>query len=139
MQINPYLHYDGNCEEAFKFYEKAIGAKIDVIMHVEGSPAAEHMPPSMAKKVLHGQISIGGEVIMASDCPPDYFEKMQGFSVSLHPETAAEGEKLFNALADGGEVKMPFAATFWSNGFGMCIDKFGVPWMVNTAQDCPDQ
>lgn len=139
MQINPYLHYDGNCEEAFKFYEKAIGAKIDVIMHVEGSPAAEHMPPSMAKKVLHGQINIGGEVIMASDSPPDYFEKMQGFSVSLHAQSTAEGEKLFNALADGGEVKMPFAATFWSKGFGMCVDKFGVPWMVNTAQDCPDQ
>lgn len=139
MQINPYLHYDGNCEEAFKFYEKAIDAKIDVIMHVEGSPAAEHMPPSMAKKVLHAQLSIDGEVIMASDCPPDYFEKMQGFSVCLQAQTPAEGEKWFNALADGGEAKMPFAATFWSKGFGMCIDKFGVPWMINTAQDCPDQ
>ena len=139
MQINPYLHYDGNCEEAFRFYEKAIGAKIDVIMHVEGSPAAEQMPPSMAKKVLHAQLSIDGEVIMASDCPPDYFEKMQGFSVCLQAQTPAEGEKWFNALAEGGEAKMPFAATFWSKGFGMCTDKFGVPWMINTAQDCPDQ
>ena len=145
MQINPYLFYNGNCEEAFRFYEKAIGAKIDVIMHVEGSPAAEHMPASMAKKVLHAQLSIDGEVIMASDAvmtsdsPQNGFEKMQGFSVSLQAQTAAEGEKWFNALAEGGEVKMPFAATFWSKGFGMCIDKFGVPWMVNTAQDCPDQ
>jgi PhnB protein len=133
MQVNPYLHYNGNCEEALNFYVTAIGAKIDVIMHVEGSPAAEHMPPSMAKKVLHGQISVDGEVIMASDAPPDYFEKMQGMSVALQIKDAAEGAKVFAALSEGGTVKMPFGATFWSKGFGMCVDKFGAPWMVNCA------
>jgi PhnB protein len=133
MQVNPYLHYNGNCEEALNFYVKAIGAKIDVIMHVEGSPAAEQMPPSMAKKVLHGQISIDGEVIMASDAPPDYFEKMQGMSVALQIQDAAEGAKVFAALSEGGTVKMPFGPTFWSKGFGMCVDKFGAPWMVNCA------
>jgi PhnB protein len=114
---------------------KAIGAKIDVIMHVEGSPAAEQMPPSMAKKVLHGQISVDGEVIMASDAPPDYFEKMQGMSVCLQIQDPADGAKVFAALSEGGTIKMPFGATFWSKGFGMCVDKFGAPWMINCAME----
>src|SRR4051812_38566752 len=111
MQVNPYLHYDGNCEEALNFYATAIGARIDVIMHVEGSPAAEHMPPSMAKKVLHAQFTLDGEVVMASDAPPDYFEKMQGMSVCLQIEDPAEGARVFAALSEGGTIKMPFAAT----------------------------
>ncbi|MDB5503354.1 MAG: Glyoxalase/bleomycin resistance protein/dioxygenase [Tardiphaga sp.] len=135
MQINPYVHYNGNCEEALNFYVKAIGAKIDVLMHVEGSPAAAHMPPEMAKKVLHSQFSIDGEVVMASDAAPEYFRQPQGFSISLNMEDPAEGEKIFHALADGGTVLMPFGATFWSKGFGMCVDKFGIPWMVNCAME----
>jgi PhnB protein len=134
MQVNPYLHYNGNCEEAFRFYEKAIGAKIEVMMYVEGSPAAEQMPPEMAKKVLHARLTIDGEVVMASDAPPAHFEKPQGISVALQIEDAAEGAKVFAALSDGGEIRMPFGATFWSKGFGMCVDKFGVPWMVNCAE-----
>lgn len=139
MQINPYLHYNGNCEEAFKFYEKAIGAKVDVIMHVEGSPAAEQMPPSMAKKVLHAQISIDGEVIMASDSPPDYLRRCRDSPSACRPKRRLKGRNGSTRWSIGGIAKMPFAATFWSKGFGMCIDKFGVPWMINTAQDCPDQ
>ncbi|MBC7577420.1 VOC family protein [Tardiphaga sp.] len=134
MQVNPYIHYNGNCEEAFNFYVQAIGAKIDVLMHVEGSPAAEHMPPEMANKVLHAQLSIDGEVVMASDAPPEFFKTPQGFSISLNMEDPAEGEKTFQALADGGAIRMPFAATFWSKGFGMCVDKFGIPWMINCGQ-----
>ncbi len=131
MQVNPYLHYNGNCEEAFNFYVKAIGAKIDVIMHVEGSPAAAHMPPEMANKVLHAQISIDGEVLMASDAPPGSSEKPAGFSVSLQVEEPARAEQLFAALADGGVIKMPIAQTFWARRFGMCVDRFGIPWMIN--------
>ena len=135
MQVNPYIHFDGNCEEAFNFYVKAIGAKIDVLMHVEGSPAAEHLPPEMAKKVLHAQLSIDGEVVMGSDAPPQHFLKPQGFSVALQIQDPAEGEKTFKALSDGGTIRMPYGATFWSKGFGMCVDKFGVPWMVNSAME----
>ncbi|WP_246661029.1 MULTISPECIES: VOC family protein [unclassified Tardiphaga] len=127
------MHYSGNCEEALNFYVKAIGAKIDVIMHVKGSPAEEHLPPEMADKVLHSQFTIDGEVVMASDAPPAHFEKPQGFSVALQIQDPAEGERIFKALADGGAIKMPYGATFWSKGFGMCIDKFGIPWMVNSA------
>lgn len=133
MQVNPYIHYSGNCEEALNFYAKAIGAKIDVIMHVKGSPAEEHLPPEMADKVLHAQFTIDGEVVMASDAPPAHFEKPQGFSVALQIQDPAEGERIFKALADGGAIKMPYGATFWSKGFGMCVDKFGIPWMVNSA------
>jgi PhnB protein len=131
MQVNPYLHYDGNCEAAFNFYVEAIGARIDVIMHVAGSPAAEHLPPEMADKVLHAQLSIDGEVVMGSDAPPGNFQKPQGFSISLQIEDPAAGEKTFQALAEGGTIRMPFGATFWSKGFGMCVDRFGIPWMVN--------
>ena len=114
-------------------FGKAIGAKIDVIMHVKGSPAEEHLPPEMADKVLHAQFTIDGEVVMASDAPPAHFEKPQGFSVALQIQDPAEGERIFKALADGGAIKMPYGATFWSKGFGMCVDKFGIPWMVNSA------
>ena len=133
MQVSPYIHYNGNCEEALNFYVKAIGAKIDVIMHVKGSPAEEHLPPEMADKVLHAQFTIDGEVVMASDAPPAHSEKPQGFSVALQIQDPAEGERIFKALADGGAIKMPYGATFWSKGFGMCVDKFGIPWMVNSA------
>jgi PhnB protein len=133
MQVNPYLHYNGNCEAAFKFYETALGAKIEVIMHVKGSPAAEHMPPEMADKVLHAQMTIDGEVVMASDAPPAQFQKMQGFSVCLQMEDPVEGAKRFAAISEGGEIKMPFGPTFWSKGFGMCVDKFGAPWMINCS------
>lgn len=104
-------------------------------MHVEGSPAAEHMPPEMAKKVLHAQMTIDGEVVMASDAPPAHFEKMQGFSVCLQVEDPAQGAKVFAALSEGGAIRMPFGATYWSKGFGMCVDKFGAPWMVNCAME----
>jgi PhnB protein len=133
MQVNPYLHYNGDCEAALNFYVQAIGAKIDVIMHVEGSPAQAQLPPDMANKVLHAQITIDGEVVMASDAPPEHFQQPQGFSVALQIEDPAEGAKTFHALAEGGIIKMPFGETFWSKGFGMCVDKFGIPWMVNCA------
>ena len=133
MQVNPYIHFNGNCEEALNYYVKAIGAKIDVVMHVKGSPAEPHMPPEMADKVLHSQFTIDGEVVMASDAPPAHFSKPQGFSISLNLDDPAEGEKTFKALADGGTIKMPYGPTFWSKGFGMCEDRFGIPWMVNCA------
>ena len=135
MQVNPYIHFGGNCEEALNYYVKAIGAKIDVIMHVKGSPAEAHMPPEMADKVLHSQFAIDGEVVMASDAPPEHFSKPQGFSVALQIQDPVEGERIFKALADGGTIKMPYGATFWSKGFGMCEDRFGIPWMVNSAMD----
>ena len=131
MELNPYIMFGGNCEAALKFYEQALGAKLDAVMKVAGSPAAEHMPPDWGDKVLHARFTIDGNVVMASDAPPGQFSQPQGFSLSLSLNDTAKGEELFNKLAEGGTVQMPFGPTFWAKGFGMCADRFGIPWMVN--------
>jgi PhnB protein len=133
MQVNPYLFYNGNCEAAFKFYEKALGGKIDAMLTHEGAPAEMPVPPGWAKKIMHAKMSIDGQSIMASDSPPGHFREPQGFSVALQVADPAEAERKFKALSEGGSVNMPFGKTFFSNGFGMCVDQFGIPWMVN----CP--
>jgi len=130
MQLNPYLHYDGNCEAAFRFYEKAAGGKIEVMMTHESAPPDMPMPPDWKKKILHAQITFDGHVLMGSDAPPGHFQKQQGFSVTLHVDDVAEGEQKFKALSEGGAVTMAFAPTFFAKGFGMCVDQFGIPWMV---------
>ncbi|MDB5605759.1 MAG: Glyoxalase/bleomycin resistance protein/dioxygenase [Bradyrhizobium sp.] len=135
MQINPYLFYDGNCEAAFKFYEKVLGAKIEAMFRNEEAPESMPSPPERKKKIMHGRISIDGQVLMASDAPPEHFHKPQGFSVSLTVGDPAEAERKFNALCEGGSVNMPFAKTFFSKGFGMCVDQFGIPWMVNVPME----
>ena len=131
MQVNPYIMFGGNCEEALKFYEQALGAKIDSLMKNAGSPAEQHMPPDWGDKVLHARFTIDGNVVMASDAPPGHFAQPQGFSLSLSLNDTSKGEQLFNKLAEGGTLQMPFGPTFWAKGFGMCVDRFGIPWMVN--------
>ena len=133
MQVNPYLFYNGNCEAALKFYQKVLGAEIEAMLTYEGGPAEMQIPPEWKKKIMHSKISIDGEVVMASDAPPGHFQAPQGFSVSLQVEDPADAERRFKALSEGGKVNMPFAKTFFSKGFGMCVDQFGIPWMVN----CP--
>jgi PhnB protein len=131
MEVSPYLTFNGTCEEALKFYEQTLGAQIETVFKNEGSPAAEHMPPDWGDKVLHARFKIGDTAVMASDAPPDHYSKPNGFSLSISLSDTAEGEKIFNRLAEGGSVRMPFAPTFWAKGFGMCVDRFGIPWMVN--------
>jgi PhnB protein len=135
MQVNPYLFYNGNCEAAFKFYAKVLGGKIDAMLTHEGAPESMPVPPGWEKKIMHAKMSIDDEVLMASDAPPGHFHQPQGFSVSLTVEDAAEGERRFKALAEGGTVNMPFSKTFWAKGFGMCVDQFGIPWMINCPID----
>ena len=131
MQLNPYLVFNGDCAEAFKFYEQALGAKIEALMTFAGSPAAEHVPAEFADKVLHAVMKIDGQTVMASDAPPGKYERPTGISVSISLNDRERGERIFNALAEGGKVEMPFQKTFWAEGFGMCSDRFGIPWMVN--------
>jgi PhnB protein len=133
MQVNPYLYYNGNCEAAFKFYEKVLGARIEMMLTHEGAPVEMPTPPEWKKKIMHARLSIDGEVLMASDAPPGHFHQPQGFSVSLSVDDPADAERKFKALSEGGKVNMPFGNTFFSRGFGMCVDAFGIPWMVN----CP--
>lgn len=131
MELNAYLLFKGNCEEALKFYEQTLGAKIDAVMKHGGSPAEKHMPPDWGDKVLHAKFTIGNAVVFASDTPPEHYSQPQGFSISISLNDIAKGEQIFNKLAEGGSTKMPFGPTFWAKGFGMCVDRFGIPWMVN--------
>jgi PhnB protein len=130
MQVNPYLFYNGNCEAAFKFYEKVLGAKVEMMLTHESAPESMPTPPEWKKKIMHARISIDGEVIMGSDAPPGHFHQPQGFSVSLLVEDLADAERKFKSLSEGGSVNMAFAKTFFAKGFGMCVDQFGIPWMV---------
>ena len=131
--LNPYLFYNGNCEAAFKYYEKVLGGKIQMMLRSDEAPESMPAPAGWEKKIMHARMSINGTVLMASDSPPEHFHKPQGFAVSLTVGDPAEAEKKFNALCEGGVVTMPFSKTFFSKGFGMAIDQFGIPWMVN----CP--
>ena len=131
MQVNAYLLFDGRCEEAFRFYEKCLNGKIVAMLTHKGTPAEEHVPARWVDKILHARLDIGDQVLMASDTPPDRYEKPAGFSVSLQVKTPAEAERLFKALAEKGEIRMPLEKTFWSPSFGMLVDRFGIPWMIN--------
>lgn len=131
MQLNPYLVFNGQCEAAFKFYAKCLGGKIEAMMTHAGTPAEGHVPPEWRDKILHARMVVGDGVVMASDAPPDRYQKPQGFSVSIQFNNQAEAERIFRALSENGTVQMPFGQTFWASGFGMCVDQFGIPWMVN--------
>lgn len=131
--LNPYLFYNDNCEAAFRFYEKVLGGKIEMMLRADEGPADMKPGPGREKLIMHARMSIGGQVLMASDSPPEHFHKPQGFAVSLTITDPLEAERKFNALAEGGKLEMPFTKTFWAKGFGTCVDRFGIPWMVN----CP--
>jgi PhnB protein len=134
MQLNPYLFFNGQCEAAFKFYEKVLGGKIEAMLPHEGTPAAEHVPPEWRKKILHARLVVGDKVLMGSDAPPGRQEEMEGFSVTLGIDDPKEAERLFHALAENGTVRMPIEKTFWAVRFGMLVDQFGTPWMINCEQ-----
>ncbi len=135
MQLNPYLTFNGQCEAAFKFYEKALNGKIEMIMAHKDSPAAAQTPPAMREKIMHARMKIGGMVLMGSDAPPNGFEGLKGFSVSLTLDTPSEAERIFKILSEKGSVRMPLEKTFWAARFGMLVDQWGVPWMINCEQD----
>jgi PhnB protein len=138
MQFNCYLYFNGNCEEALRFYEKLFGGKIEAIFPHEGSPAASQVPPEWQKKILHARMTIGNSVIMASDAPPGRFHKQQGFSINIALHDIAKAERIFAALAENATaVTMPMAETFWAQRFGMLTDRFGIPWMINVEKAAP--
>lgn len=139
-QFEPYLSFDGTCAEAMTFYEKTLGGKVEMMMTYGEVPPMPGQPKptgDAAKRVMHVSMTLDGDRIMASDMPAGMpFEPMKGMTVSLAYKTADEGRKVFEALSAGGKVQMAYAKTFWADGFGMCVDKFGTPWMVN-AGDAP--
>jgi PhnB protein len=134
VEITPYLNFNGNCAAAFKFYEKVLGGKI-VMMQTHGeSPMKEHVPADWRDKVIHARLVVDDKVLMGSDAPPDHYAAPQGLYVSVSVPSPADAERIFTALAENGKVTMPFEKTFWSAGFGMLVDRFGTPWMVNCEQ-----
>lgn len=131
MQLNPYLMFDGRCEAAFKFYEKALGGKIEFMMTYGSSPIAEQTSPEWRNKIMHARMSIGDKILMASDAPPDRHQAMKGFSVSLSIDDPGDAERIFRVMSENGTIQMPIQETFWARRFGMLVDQFGTPWMVN--------
>ena len=131
MQLNPYLTFNGQCEAAFKFYEQCLGGKIVAMLPHAGTPAEEHVPAEWRNKIMHARLIVGDDVLMGSDAPPDRYEGSKGFSVTLGVDNPAEAERVFNALAEKGTVQMPIQETFWAVRFGMLVDRFGIPWMIN--------
>ncbi|MHB8503107.1 MAG: VOC family protein [Candidatus Acidiferrales bacterium] len=134
MQLNPYLVFNGQCEAAFKFYEKSLGGKIEFMLTHGDSPMAQQFSPEWHSKIMHARMAVGGMLLMGSDAPPDHYQTPQGFSVSLTVKEPAEAERIFQELAQEGKVQMPIQKTFWSVRFGMLVDRFGIPWMVNCEQ-----
>jgi len=134
MQLNPYLTFNGQCEAAFKFYERVLGGKIEAMMTFGSSPMAEQTSPEWRNKIMHARMTVGDQVLMASDAPPDRHEAMKGIMVTLGIDDPKEAERIFRALADKGTVQMPIQETFWAARFGMLTDQFGTPWMINCEQ-----
>lgn len=136
-QFEPYLCFRGDCAEAMRFYVETLGATMEFSMTFAEAPPDSGMPPmddAARSKILHASLTLEGHRLMASDAPPGMpYEPMKGITVSLSYATVAEGRRIFDALAAGGTVRMPFGKTFWAEGFGMVVDRFGTPWMVNAG------
>jgi PhnB protein len=137
MQAQPYLIFDGRCEEAIEFYKSALGAEVTMLMRFKDSPEPHPpgmLPPGAESKVMHASLRIGDSTVMASDGQCLGQANFQGFSLALSVSNDTEAERLFAALADRGKVCMPLAKTFFSSRFGMVADRFGVSWMIIVAQ-----
>jgi len=133
LQPIPYLSFDGNCADAMRFYEHVLGGKIKSMMSGGQSPMASQIPKEFADRILNAQLELpGGSLLFAGDAPSHIpYEGIKGVSITLNFSSVEEAEVIFNALAEGGRVTMPFAPTFWAKKFGMLVDKFGVPWIIN--------
>jgi PhnB protein len=132
MQVNPYLSFDGRCEEAFTFYAALLGGEIQVRIAYEGSPMADHVPPELRGKLMHARISIAGQVLMGSDSIGGMkYEPPRGMTINLSVSDPAEADRIFAAFAEGGAVGMPIQETFWALRFGVVTDRFNIPWMIN--------
>jgi len=140
MQMNPYLSFKGDCEAAFKFYEQCLGGQPGAIFRYGGTPLADQVPADWSNKVMHGSLTLGDQVLMGADVAPDKYEAPKGFSLSLQIKSTADAERIFYELARNGRIILPLEKTFWAARFGMLVDRFGIPWMINCeGSDQPPQ
>ena len=132
-QAIAYLAFDGNCAEAMRFYEGAIGGKLEVLMSGADSPMAEHIPKEFAHRILHARLALpGGGTLFAGDAPAQMpYEGIKGVSIAIDYPSTDQAQAVFDALASGGQVSMPMQPAFWAKRWGMLVDKFGTPWIVN--------
>jgi PhnB protein len=134
MKLNTYLAFDGTCEAAFNFYQRCLGGELVAMMKYSGSPMAAQTPAEWRDKIMHARLIVDGEVLMGSDAPPGRHEPPKGFHASINVDTAAEAERIYAALSEGGSIVMPLQETFWATRFGMFSDRFGTPWMINVEK-----
>ncbi|CAG9247729.1 Protein YjdN [Burkholderia diffusa] len=135
MQVQPYVFFNGRCEEAIEFYREALGAEVIMMMRFSDAPPDPNrsVPPDIAKRIMHATLAIGTSHVLMSDGDGSPY-RHNGFSLSLAVDNVKFGERYFNALSHGGVVEMPFQSTFWAAGFGIVTDRFGINWMVNVMQ-----
>ena len=134
VQLDPYFNFNGNAEEALNFYAETLGGTLQFSMKWADSPMCKEVPESYGQKLMHGTVTLGENgVIMGSDVPPGRYQPAGGGATSISTKTVEEAQRIFTALSTGGTVQMPFGPTFWSDGFGMVQDRFGIKWMVS----CP--
>lgn len=137
MQIAPYLNFKGECEAAFTAYAKCFGGQVGPIFRYAGSPMADQAPAEWEDKIMHGSVTLGFLQLMGADIAPDRYEEPKGFSLSVQIEKSVDAERIFRELSDGGRVVMPLEKTFWAERFGMLVDRFGVPWLINCEGSNP--
>jgi uncharacterized glyoxalase superfamily protein PhnB/uncharacterized protein YndB with AHSA1/START domain len=131
MDLVTYLGFDGDCEAAFRHYEKVLGGKILMMIHYADAPTEVEQEPGAERRIMHARLQVGRHLLMGGDSPAEHFSKPQGFCANVMVEDPGEAERIFRELAVDGTVTMPISETFWARKFGMLTDKFGIPWMVN--------
>lgn len=131
MEMTPYLSFKGDCEAAFQLYARCLGGTLGPMFRYGGSPMADQAPPGWHDKVMHGSVTIGSQVLMGADIAPERYEEPKGISLSLQIPHAADAERVFHELSAGGRVLVPLEKTFWAERFGMVVDRFGIPWLIN--------
>ena len=131
MHLNPYLTFDGQCEDAFRLYESVLGGKIGYLMRYNEGPECDEAPDGWGQKVMHASLTVGNTHLMGSDELPGHIEKPQGFSICILIDEPSEAERVFTALAEGGTITLPLEETFWAFRYGTLVDRFGTPWMIS--------
>ena len=131
MQMNAYLSFRGDCEAAFNFYAACLGGTVGQLFRYAGSPMAHDVSADWQNKIMHGSVTVGSQVFMGGDVAPERYESPKGISLSLHLDDVVEAERIFQELARDGRIILPLEKTFWAARFGMVIDRFGMPWLVN--------
>jgi PhnB protein len=137
MQVHPYLSFKGDCEAAFNLYARCLGGKVGELFRYAGSPMANEAPAHWGDKIMHGSVTVAGEVLMGADAVPAHYEEPKGFSMSIHLASTSDAGRIFRELAEGGKIVMPPEKTFWAERFGVLVDRFGITWSLNCDADQP--